>query len=358
MYKTEVINGASPSKDFDAKSFLEYLRPSNEVWLSTFQGTRHEWVFRGHSDEAWKLVPPIGRTSDRKLVKKIVALVRELKPTSTWQKSSKNERRETATIALYVTLIRKFVSVCYDVGAWDVPPEKDPFQNGLPLMCSNPGGRLLQPNRPSISPLTHDVLEDGICKRGKAIQFPGNKLAVAALAQHHGIPTFLLDWSDNSLVAAYFASQVVGFEKDICIWALDMSHLNSSYSRTCPFGVNRPPKSTNKFLHAQAGLLTYLRNDYGLWNQIGTYPCMEKIIQEWNRENKRTTWIVQKSEDDVRTEDDIWDQDHGCVLLKKIILKKQHVKPLRELLRYERISKEYLMPSFDNIAAEAKRVCL
>jgi hypothetical protein len=44
------------------------------------------------------------------------------------------------------------------------------------------------------------------------------------LAQHYGLPTRLLDWSENPLVAAYFAVQ--DLDDDGCVWALSPTGLN------------------------------------------------------------------------------------------------------------------------------------
>ena len=48
------------------------------------------------------------------------------------------------------------------------------------------------------------------------------------LAQHYGVPTRLLDWTENPLVAAYFA--VLDHpDDDGCIWALRISGLNGAF---------------------------------------------------------------------------------------------------------------------------------
>jgi hypothetical protein len=63
------------------------------------------------------------------------------------------------------------------------------------------------------------------------------------LAQHYGLPTRLLDWSENLLFALYFA--VVEKEqkdKDGCIWALWPERLNAHFGSTSGFVQIRDPK--------------------------------------------------------------------------------------------------------------------
>src|SRR5271165_2713540 len=49
------------------------------------------------------------------------------------------------------------------------------------------------------------------------------------LAQHYGLPTRLLDWPENPLVAAYFAVLQQPSDNDGCIWALWPTGLNRAF---------------------------------------------------------------------------------------------------------------------------------
>jgi FRG domain len=66
---------------------------------------------------------------------------------------------------------------------------------------------------------------------------PSSELEWLFLAQHYGLPTRLLDWTENPLVALHFAvrqeqGQKYENEDDGCIWVLSPSHLNQENS--CP----------------------------------------------------------------------------------------------------------------------------
>ena len=84
-----------------------------------------------------------------------------------------------------------------------------------------------------------------------------------ALAQHHGVPTLMLDWSRRGLVAAYFASSDAAARllkpeqigSHLSIWALQRSATDPVDGRyevllTEAYGAGNPN------LNAQAGLFT------------------------------------------------------------------------------------------------------
>ncbi|MFI5098302.1 MAG: FRG domain-containing protein [Candidatus Acidiferrales bacterium] len=80
-----------------------------------------------------------------------------------------------------------------------------------------------------------------------------------AIARHHGLPTRLLDWSRNPLVAAYFA-----VEKESTEDSLIYAYHNETYIRTdkCPdpFEMTRVgkfiPKHVSSRIIAQVGVFT------------------------------------------------------------------------------------------------------
>lgn len=85
-----------------------------------------------------------------------------------------------------------------------------------------------------------------------------DKWKILALAQHHGLPTRLLDWSENPLVAAFFATQN-HHDEDACIYILNTHQVIKNYKKD-PFEIDKimrfRPDYFDKRIQAQRGLFT------------------------------------------------------------------------------------------------------
>lgn len=111
---------------------------------------------------------------------------------------------------------------------------------------------------------------------------PDSLHELAALAQHYGLPTRLLDWSLDPFVSLYFASMNAlkdGYDQEdhMVLWAMNhhkIEEINLTKGKV-PLTIINPPYGGNENLKAQQGILTYwkcdrVRSDQGIMTSIKT----------------------------------------------------------------------------------------
>lgn len=245
-----------------------------ELFPELFKMKREGWVFRGHSDSRYELTPSALREENIPLVRdlgKLFASQKDYKPTETLQMLHEYQ------------IIRGFYRLANQRGL-KIPYSRT-LQADLSLEFDQLGGLKAT-----------SMLFSQIDK--KTVWPPQDILEVAALAQHYGLPTRLLDWTYNPYVSSFFCTQ--GDDKetqnDKCmeIWCIKLEYIlqinenskfwdakgNRDITKEASIPIrsgNIDVKSTfdnilrtanavnenNTNLHAQEGVLTFFQKRLG-----------------------------------------------------------------------------------------------
>lgn len=181
----------------------------------------------------------------------------------------------------------------------------------------------------------HQKLFDDLISENEAeldSEFPAPEfLPSMAMAQHYGVPTRLLDWTESPLIAAYFAAEnastLAGADReksDFSVICLGTQLLRKVTS----LKYVSAPRANNPFLRAQKGAFTLIRNANQFFLKNGRWPSIEDVVA--NERDPQTHYF-------------------RAPLVRFSLPASEADNLLRFLYRLD-ISKLTIMPSFDNAA--------
>ena len=305
---------------YTAEKFLQNLDETHERW-----GKAIDWIFRGQNDARWKLIPSLFRPGN-------------------WD--------EDTLPGYEIALIKNFI---HNVNLMNLPIPN----NSLGYVTNIKEG--------------HTTKRDVINKELSYKMEYDFSHAVFAIAQHSGIPTRLLDFTHNPLVAAYFAADATQLYEEL---GLSTENKARHFDKCVEISRNSKEnegdlmvETVSDYLHEHNESVSKLPQDIAVWAirhndlrkttlhflshpyteilnlrlQMGVFLCETKSY-EYETEGKPNPW---RSFD---TELANLVESKG---IYKLTLPFSQIPALLDLLGRKRISPLYLKPTYEKVAKTA-----
>jgi hypothetical protein len=260
-YKTIEIETV-PCKTVD--EFVDYLRPYQPHWKENARssGFHINWFFRGQADANKKLFPSLFRP-DGKPSENAALILQEYLGDESLEKFDREAEQSYNN--------NKWVNVSLD------NIKKSMYVSMAEILVINEFVDLAQKalgiTIPDISSWD-EIVAESIAQPGNVVNRPRLSHPAAAIAQHHGIKTRLLDWTYNPINAALFAASGQSEEStELGVFAFHPSHFENTYTE-----IYKPPPSVTAFLHAQEGLFTVNNRNNLFFNSYARFPSIDEGV--------------------------------------------------------------------------------
>lgn len=279
----------------DAESFLQVLKS----WAIDHNAVPFEWAFRGQRIADRPLLPAALRPGTKLGFHK-----------DRWQFESKGQAACINQMNGELIAIKQFVALADRVGL-PLPGLHQIFRES----------EFDHHNRGHFADVGGSYDFKGV---GTAEWPKPEFLELLAIAQHHGVPTRLLDFTYSSSVAAYFAASGA-LEKsrgtaEMAVWGINVLRLRKNNH----FRVVEVERAKNRFIEAQKGLFVL-----GMSNKWSNAPS-----------DQITPPLCQTIQERF---------DPGSDTIFKVTLPTSQASDTLRLLELEGVNRAALMPTYDNV---------